>query len=164
MLYVLRCEDVWVRRTGCNIWVPSQKNILQQGFVKAELSCPPSYRCTFIFHLPQLLPVVQVLVLQPDLCAVATLSEAIFSPRNMADEQEPVDVFFPGQGDAAGGGQNGGGLAPPGAAGAATAWSDSRPFSGQIPSYPVTCLLIAVFITVSREQRSGASVRLILLM
>lgn len=76
------------------------------------------------------------------------------SPRIMGAEQEPVVLLVPGQGDvtdAAGGGQNGGVLSP-GAAAAAAAWSDSRPFSEQGPTYPATCLLAAVFVTVRRKR------------
>lgn len=72
----------------------------------------------------------------------------------MVAEQEPDVVFVPGQGDSAdavGGVQNGGVIGP-GAAGVATAWSDSRRFSEQVHSYPATCLLAAVFITVRTRR------------
>eukprot|EP00752_Nemacystus_decipiens_P008912 g7957.t1 len=80
-----------------------------------------------------------------------------------AKPAEPAVVFVPGQGDAAAsaeGVQNGGVLAP-GAVRAAAAWSDSRPFSEQMHSYPATCLLAAVFVTVyvvmSRRRVSPTS-------
>lgn len=61
------------------------------------------------------------------------------------------------------GGQNGGvfselvsprgdaaGEAGAGAAAVAAAWSDTRPMPAQLSSYPATCLLAAIFVTVSR--------------
>eukprot|EP00903_Cladosiphon_okamuranus_P010448 g9884.t1 len=84
--------------------------------------------------------------------------------------KEPAVVFVPGQGDAAGGSRNGGVTAPGGAAGPgvipgvpgpAAALADSRPFSEQVYSYPATCLLVVMFVTVfvvmSRRRVSAAS-------
>lgn len=76
----------------------------------------------------------------------------------MTAEEEPGAVFdVPGQGDTpeVAGGQDGGVISPGGAA--AAAWSDSRPFSEQIYSYPATCLIAAVFVTVRKERERNSA-------
>lgn len=98
-------------------------------------------------------------------------------PRILAAEDGGVAVIVvPGDGEAGdaatvvaaaigGGGQNGGVFVPASradaagtaVAAAAAAWSDARPLSEQLPSYPATCLLAGVFVTVRRGGRGGVS-------
>lgn len=76
----------------------------------------------------------------------------------MAAEKGPAAVVVANEGDAAIGGQSGGGfvlpVAPPKAATAITTdgWPDTRPLSEQLSSYPATCFLAALFVTVRREE------------
>lgn len=78
----------------------------------------------------------------------------------MAAEKGPAAMFVANEGDAAIGGQNGGAfvrpLASPKAATALTTdgWADVRPLSEQLSSYPATCFLAALFVTVRREERN----------
>ena len=82
----------------------------------------------------------------------------------MSGEEGPAAVFVAEEGDAAaivGGvaaaaGQNGGGFVRPSAKAAAAltaeGWADARPLSEQLSSYPATCLLAAIFVTVRRRE------------
>lgn len=102
----------------------------------------------------------------------ATLIPRIMVAAAAAEDDDPAAVFdaavvVPG----AAAGQNGGGgsisvpVSPRGeaageavagaraaAAAAAAAWSDARPVSEQLSSYPATCFLVAIFVTVRRSK------------
>jgi len=73
----------------------------------------------------------------------------------MAAEKGPAAMFVADEGDA---GQNGGvfirPLASPKAATALATdgWADARPLSEQLSSYPSTCLLAALFVTVRKDE------------
>lgn len=98
--------------------------------------------------------------------ALANATVTAVISRNMGAEQGP-----PGVAEAAAGGGDsmfGGGdvidRAPreAAAAAAAAAWSDARPLSEQLPTYPATCLLAAVFVTVRTGKSFLRKVQLLL--
>lgn len=83
--------------------------------------------------------------------ALANLTADIV-PRMMGAEQagrDPAAIFVPGE---AARGQSGASASVAAARAAAPAgaayWSDGRPLSEQLSSYPATCFLAAVFVTV----------------